>query len=507
MGRRGDLACLLLAAWAAMDPAVLGLGSHVKGKEATERAQHRVQHGACTFTFLLPEVGHCSPPTAEYQVSNSLQRDTPSLTEAKWPAKRLQQLESILENNTQWLQKLESYLQENMRTEMSDAHLSAVQNHTVVMLEIGTSLLNQTAEQARKLTDVEMQVLSQTSQLEMQVLENSLSTKKLEKQMLLQTQEISRLQERNSFLEKRILAMEGKREEELQGLQSEKEEMQQLLSKQMDFIGDLEQRLGMALLNNTALQKQQTSLAETVKHLTGLGSQCNQISLVPPEEQKVFKDCAAAYKSGFTASGVYILQLPNTTITANAFCDMETSGGGWTVIQHRKDGSVDFQRNWQEYKMGFGSPHGEYWLGNEFVHLLTTTQGSYSLRIRLQDWESNEVYSLYDHFLLDSEKQNYRLYVRRYSGTAGRTSSLSLSGMDFSTKDVDNDNCLCKCAQMLSGGWWFDACGPSNLNGLYYLPNPTSNRMNGIKWHYWKGPSYSLKMAAMMIRPVDFREE
>lgn len=33
------------------------------------------------------------------------------------------------------------------------------------------------------------------------------------------------------------------------------------------------------------------------------------------------------------------------------FCNMDLSGGGWTVIQHREDGSVDFQRGWKEYKM------------------------------------------------------------------------------------------------------------------------------------------------------------
>ncbi|XP_058052254.1 angiopoietin-2-like isoform X2 [Ahaetulla prasina] len=484
MGSWKVLAYLLLPAWAGMQPGVLGKGS-------PERSQHRLQHGSCTYTFLLPELGGCdgaSAPAAAaaapFQVSNSLQRDAPPLAEAQWPVQRLQQLETVMENNTQWLQKLESYIQDNVRMEMSETHFSSVQDHTAAMLEIGTNLLNQTAEQTRKLTDVEIQVLNQTSRLEIQVLENSLSTNKLEKLLLLQTHEISRLQERNSFLEKKVLAIENQREVELQGLRTEKMEMQKLLSKQVDLVGHLEQRLGVALLNNTALHKQQTSLAETVKHLIGLVSQCNHVSFTLPDEQKVFKDCAAAYKAGVSTSGVYTLRVPNTTATVKVLCDMETSGGGWTVIQHRKDGSVDFQRTWKEYK-----------------------QNRYSLRIMLQDWENNEAYSAFEHFQVGAEEQNYRLYARRFSGTAGRTSSLSPSGTDFSTKDADNDRCACKCAQMAGGGWWFDACGPSNLNGIYYSPNPATIRYNGMKWHYWKGPGHSLKASTMMIRPVDFREE
>uniref|UniRef100_A0A452IKW9 Fibrinogen C-terminal domain-containing protein n=1 Tax=Gopherus agassizii TaxID=38772 RepID=A0A452IKW9_9SAUR len=185
------------------------------------------------------------------------------------------------------------------------------------------------------------------------------------------------------------------------------------------------------------------------------------------------------------------------------FCDMETERGGWTVIQRRTNGSVNFQRKWKEYKQGFGDPAGEYWLGNEAVHLLTS-QASYSLRVELLDWEGNQAYAHYETFQLGSERHLYRISLKGYSGTAGQQSGIVLQGINFSTRDSDNDNCFCKCAQMLSGGWWFDACGLSNLNGIYYPAKHNVRKLNGIRWHYFQGPSYSLKGTRMMIRPSDF---
>eukprot|EP00058_Branchiostoma_floridae_P013539 XP_002599027.1 hypothetical protein BRAFLDRAFT_104277 [Branchiostoma floridae] len=209
-------------------------------------------------------------------------------------------------------------------------------------------------------------------------------------------------------------------------------------------------------------------------------------------------DCSALYASGQTTSGVYTLG-PGV----QAYCDMETAGGGWTVIQRRQDGSVPFNRTWEEYKLGFGDPNGEYWLGNDNIHLLTS-QKDYTLRVDLMDWEGQRKNAQYSFFKVSGESDQYRLHtISGYSGTAGNSMSPN-KGYRFSTVDRDNDyDGLRHCAQAYGqGGWWYGACSGSLLNGLYYRGCGNScPPWQGVVWHHWRGWRYSLKAVSMKIRP------
>ena len=51
----------------------------------------------------------------------------------------------------------------------------------------------------------------------------------------------------------------------------------------------------------------------------------------------------------------------------------------------RFDGSLDFNRKWDEYRNGFGKlEEGEFWLGNEKVYLLTRGSQPHRLHIEVR---------------------------------------------------------------------------------------------------------------------------
>ncbi|XP_076804385.1 angiopoietin-4-like [Clavelina lepadiformis] len=83
-------------------------------------------------------------------------------------------------------------------------------------------------------------------------------------------------------------------------------------------------------------------------------------------------ECTNIYASGSTSSGIYPIWLKERFQFTYVYCDMElvSTKKGWTTIQRRMNGEVNFNRGWDDYVRGFGNPRGECWLGLENIYRL-----------------------------------------------------------------------------------------------------------------------------------------
>ncbi|XP_078615412.1 microfibril-associated glycoprotein 4-like [Branchiostoma floridae x Branchiostoma japonicum] len=228
----------------------------------------------------------------------------------------------------------------------------------------------------------------------------------------------------------------------------------------------------------------------------------------PPPGAAHFEDCATLfpllYWTNTVHDGVFPVKPESNTDHFDVFCDMTTDGGGWTVIQKRFSGRLNFHRNWADYKNGFGNVEGEHWLGLDKIHNLTS-RNNYELYVELVDWENNSRFAKYATLSIGDESTDYTLHIGGYSGHAGDSMGYG-NGKKFSARDKDNDASSAHCAQDYAGGWWYYACGYSALNAAYYHPEDYhgTDTGYGVYWYHWKGYYYSLKATKMMIRPHNF---
>ena len=193
------------------------------------------------------------------------------------------------------------------------------------------------------------------------------------------------------------------------------------------------------------------------------------------------------------------------------FCDMDTDGGGWTVFQRRDNTKPpgDFEnRVWDDYKYGFGDLTGEFWMGLDRLHNITSVKDrKYELRIDLQTGiqiglpPPNKTYAVYQNFQISSEEDGYRLSASNYRGNAGDSLKYHVNRR-FWTRDRDQRS----CALHFGGGWWYRSngtCAHNNLNGRH--PKKDSGRNPSgpglIFWIEWTG-FFALNKTEMKIRTM-----
>ncbi|XP_040410458.1 fibrinogen gamma chain [Cygnus olor] len=294
---------------------------------------------------------------------------------------------------------------------------------------------------------------------------------------------------------------------------------------------------------NTILSHESTIQQLTDAHITNtnrivqlkqkiaqLESSCQEPCRDTAEIQETTgRDCQDIANKGARRSGLYFIKPQNAKQSFLVYCEIDSYGNGWTVLQRRLDGSEDFKRNWVQYKEGFGhlSPDDttEFWLGNEKIHLITTQSTlPYTLRIDLEDWTGKKSTADYAVFKVGTEQDKYRLtYAYFIGGEAGDAfdgfdfgddpsdkSYTFHNGMRFSTYDNDNDNFEGNCAEQDGSGWWMNRCHAGHLNGKYYIDGVYTSQDsdpagydNGIIWATWRDRWYSMKKTAMKIIPFN----
>uniref|UniRef100_A0A1W7R8N1 Putative ficolin n=1 Tax=Aedes albopictus TaxID=7160 RepID=A0A1W7R8N1_AEDAL len=207
---------------------------------------------------------------------------------------------------------------------------------------------------------------------------------------------------------------------------------------------------------------------------------------------KPFKSCA---EISSYISGKYTIHPLGFEKPFEAYCEQSVFDGGWTVVQYRFDGSVDFNRNWTDYRNGFGKLDGEFWIGLEKLHRLTKS-GDHQLLVETKTFNGTYKFARYDEFVIGTEDEKYALKkVGSYNGSAGDGLKYHIN-MQFSTKDNDNDRSGSNCAVLYKGAWWYNNCYRSNLNGLY----KKGNHQDSMNWDHHTNECEGLAYSRMMIR-------
>eukprot|EP00091_Calanus_sinicus_P015916 TRINITY_DN3497_c0_g1_i2.p1 TRINITY_DN3497_c0_g1~~TRINITY_DN3497_c0_g1_i2.p1 ORF type:complete len:314 (-),score=60.02 TRINITY_DN3497_c0_g1_i2:322-1230(-) len=142
----------------------------------------------------------------------------------------------------------------------------------------------------------------------------------------------------------------------------------------------------------------------------------------PGRPKKKPASCSDLYElKGIRESGTYPILVAGENITV--YCDMETRGGGWTVLQRRGDfGTPEdyFLRKWPAYKDGFGNPEEDHWVGLRFWNNITLSTPQ-QLLIEMEDWFGNKTEIVVNNFIIGTEFYKFRIIYASVDGEFGES--------------------------------------------------------------------------------------
>ncbi|XP_059175173.1 ficolin-1-like [Physella acuta] len=166
----------------------------------------------------------------------------------------------------------------------------------------------------------------------------------------------------------------------------------------------------------------------------------------------------------------------------------------FNLFQRRVSGDINFIRNWSDYKNGFGSLAGDYWLGNDWISNLT--QNGYSeLRFDMK-YKGKSYYMVYSNVTVGNEANLYKIMFTYKTGNAADDFTWH-NGMAFTTVDRDNDVNSYNCAEKWKGGWWYGRdCYRVNVNGVW----ASKTFGEGIIWYSISTYDNSLEHLEMKLR-------